>query len=235
MADKVEFVERLMFLDFVSVFARDGFNPISELSSDRPRKPKSALDRMLDAAVLESADWDLMLRLGNSWYDRMAAACRKPTQTERSVEFFKLEKEMKAMQADASDWKLSVLLGSSRQVVSKKIGTVLLGMLVPGISAARNTEDRGAMQLEVNKLGFALAAYRAEHRTYPERLAELAPQYLAKVPVDIFANDGPLHYKRQAAGYLLYSVGINGKDDGGRGYNDRKEGEDCDDISLRVP
>ena len=58
---------------------------------------------------------------------------------------------------------------------------------------------------------------------------------VAKVPADIFANDGPLHYQRRDKGYLLYSVGVNGRDDGGRGYDDRKDGEDCDDIAVRVP
>jgi hypothetical protein len=55
------------------------------------------------------------------------------------------------------------------------------------------------------------------------------------VPGDLFAADAPLHYKRQGAGYLLYSVGMNGEDEGGRGYNQRKRGEICDDISIHVP
>jgi hypothetical protein len=35
--------------------------------------------------------------------------------------------------------------------------------------------------------------------------------------------------------YLLYSVGVNGKDDGGKGYDDRKSGETWDDLVVRVP
>ena len=41
------------------------------------------------------------------------------------------------------------------------------------------------------------------------------PKYVAVVPKDIFSG-GALHYKPQADGYLLYSVGPNGIDDGGR-------------------
>ena len=44
-----------------------------------------------------------------------------------------------------------------------------------------------------------------------------------------------LHYEREGAGYLLYSVGPNGKDDGGKGRDDRTDpkdfNEDWDDIA----
>ena len=35
--------------------------------------------------------------------------------------------------------------------------------------------------------------------------------------------------------FLLYSVGPNGKDDGGRGVDDRTANEDCDNLSVRMP
>jgi hypothetical protein len=49
----------------------------------------------------------------------------------------------------------------------------------------------------------------------PESLASLVPKYLSAVPQDPFGN-GPLKYRRTADGYLLYSVGGNGTDDGGQ-------------------
>ena len=62
----------------------------------------------------------------------------------------------------------------------------------------------------------ALRAYRLEHGTYPVALAALTPVYLKAVPDDPFALSGPLRYKNTAGGYLLYSVGPDGKDDGGK-------------------
>jgi hypothetical protein len=45
----------------------------------------------------------------------------------------------------------------------------------------------------------------------------LVPQYLASVPVDPF--DGlPVRYKVLPTGYVVYSLGTNGKDDGGDGH-----------------
>ena len=89
------------------------------------------------------------------------------------------------------------------------------------------------MQFELTKLAFALAAYRADHGSYPAKLADLKPKYVAEVPQDIFSA-AELHYKPDGAGYLLYSVGVNGKDDGGRTMDERKDGEDCDDLAIRI-
>jgi hypothetical protein len=62
----------------------------------------------------------------------------------------------------------------------------------------------------------ALRAYQLEHGTFPESLNELVPQLLDQVLTDPYdAKDGPLRYRRQGAGYVLYSVGFDGKDNGG--------------------
>ena len=90
------------------------------------------------------------------------------------------------------------------------------------------------MQFDLTRLAFALAAYRADRGTYPAKLADLVPKYVAKVPQDIFSA-AELHYRPEGGGYLLYSVGVNGKDDGGKGMDDRKDGEDWDDLTVRVP
>jgi hypothetical protein len=50
----------------------------------------------------------------------------------------------------------------------------------------------------------------------PKSLDALAPKYLAKIPDDYFTGK-PLPYRPNENGYLLYSFGMNGKDDGGQG------------------
>ncbi len=67
----------------------------------------------------------------------------------------------------------------------------------------------------------ALRAYRLDHGAYPPTLDVLAPGYLRSVPNDPFALSGPLRYRRTGANYLLYSVGPDGKDDGGAAIFDR--------------
>ncbi len=61
----------------------------------------------------------------------------------------------------------------------------------------------------------ALKRYQLPHHHLPDKLEELVPDFLKSVPTDCM--DGrPLRYRRNADGtFLLYSVGDNGKDDGG--------------------
>jgi hypothetical protein len=63
----------------------------------------------------------------------------------------------------------------------------------------------------------ALAAHRfkQKHGRFPERLDELVPEYLPKVPTDC-ADGKPLRYRRLETGrFLLYSVGADRIDAGG--------------------
>jgi hypothetical protein len=65
----------------------------------------------------------------------------------------------------------------------------------------------------------ALRAFQQERGNLPESLSELEGQYLRAIPADVFAANSPLLYKRDAAnplGYVLYSIGPDGKDDGGK-------------------
>ena len=87
------------------------------------------------------------------------------------------------------------------------------------------------------ELAFAVTAYRIDHGKYPVRLTAVVPKYLAKLPKDRFNNDADFQYTSQGNQCLLYSVGLNGVDDGGKGSEDREKeehGGDWDDISIRL-
>lgn len=74
------------------------------------------------------------------------------------------------------------------------------------------------LQTLVNEaqIACALERYRLVHGNYPETLDPLVPQFIEKLPRDII-NGQPLIYRRAAdGGFLLYSVGWNETDDGGR-------------------
>lgn len=65
----------------------------------------------------------------------------------------------------------------------------------------------------------ALHAYRLERGFYPIALAELAPALLQRLPRDPFAA-ASLRYRRAKNGYILYSIGPDGKNDGGKPIQD---------------
>jgi hypothetical protein len=239
LVEKLDVTERFSYLDCAGMAARQGVDALTDLTGD---SESSGATRWLTGVALGRVDWDQVLRMGNSWYDRLADAYRKPTWTERQKAHREIDGELGAMIRDldaAEDWKWLTpsALFSPRKSVTQRIGLRLASVLIPGPAVA-DAEDRGAMQFELTRLAFALAAYRADHGSYPAKLADLAPKYVAEVPKDIFSA-ADLHYKQERGGYLLYSVGPNGKDDGGKGRDDRREPEDFnqdwDDIAVRVP
>jgi hypothetical protein len=76
----------------------------------------------------------------------------------------------------------------------------------------------------------ALKRFHLRYGKWPETLDELVPDFLEKVPID-FMDGKPLRYKFvDAKRYLLYSVGEDGKDDGGDGSPPPADG-----IPLPIP
>ncbi len=61
----------------------------------------------------------------------------------------------------------------------------------------------------------ALKRFELKYANFPEKLSDLTPEFLSSIPLD--PVDGrPLRYRRKADGtFVLYSVGENGRDDGG--------------------
>ena len=60
----------------------------------------------------------------------------------------------------------------------------------------------------------ALREYRRVHGAYPDALDALVPDFLPRLPLD-YVDRQPLRYVRMDDDYLLYSIGKDGRDDGG--------------------
>ncbi len=70
-------------------------------------------------------------------------------------------------------------------------------------------------EVDLARLACALERYRQAHGDFPETLAALSPAFIREIRGDVI-NGQPLHYRRTLGGkFLLYSVGWNGRDDGG--------------------
>ena len=66
-----------------------------------------------------------------------------------------------------------------------------------------------------SRIAVAIERYRRTHgESLPAGLTDLVPNYLAELPEDPLTGK-PLLYRIDADAYLVYSVGSNGKDDGG--------------------
>ena len=93
-------------------------------------------------------------------------------------------------------------------------------LLLPATFKVRLNEVRSVSQNALLVTALALQAYHQDHKAYPPSLTALVPGYLKAVPTDPFALSGPLRYKLVGAKYVLYSVGPDGKDDGGKAIFD---------------
>jgi hypothetical protein len=83
-----------------------------------------------------------------------------------------------------------------------------------GYTGIVGREARCLANLRLAMTAVALEQFRAAHNQYPSALSELTANYLAAPRVDPFDGQ-PLRYRKQGAGYLLYSIGPDLKDDGG--------------------
>lgn len=83
------------------------------------------------------------------------------------------------------------------------------------IRAAKEQHDLAVAQLRLLTAEMALRCYRSEQGQTPLRLDQLVPKYLQQVPSDPFSAH-PLVYRPQSTNWLLYSVGPERGDDGGK-------------------
>jgi hypothetical protein len=90
-----------------------------------------------------------------------------------------------------------------------------LHRLVRGFAFAQATADQAT-------LACALEQYRLAHGQFPEKLEALMPQFLAALPKDVLTGESYKYRRTEDGRFLLYSVGWNEKDDGGRIFPGRK-------------
>jgi hypothetical protein len=78
----------------------------------------------------------------------------------------------------------------------------------------------------------AVERYRLGHQGgLPENLAALVPEFLPQVPIDPFDGQ-PLRYHTLSKGYVIYSVGRDRHDDGGKERPEKGEAKDYDETFI---
>ena len=119
------------------------------------------------------------------------------------------------------------------KAISKSINDTMIGLMTDVWVKVADAQDRDEQVRRNVQVAFALAAYHRDHGDYPAKLDDLAPKYLAAVPDDLFSGKA-LVYRPTEKGYLFYSVGADGKDEGGRSFNDDPAGDDLP-VSMPLP
>jgi hypothetical protein len=106
-------------------------------------------------------------------------------------------------------------------------------MVLPNISEIFTQEAEVTAILRAAQTALAVELFRRGHQgTLPAALEELAPSYCKSVPTDPY--DGKqLRFKTLNSAYVIYSIGNDGRDDGGV-VSDAKNIRAGDDITFRV-
>lgn len=191
-----------------------------------------------EIVTLPGVDWNIAMRMANQHYDRMERAASAPPGLDRDQIAAEVGIELERAEEEARNrwrWAASIFSRKSR---SELVGHMHLSVLLPAVYSAIHADDQVRVRQLQARAAIALAQYRAAHGEYPDKLAQLVPEFAEQEPQDLFTGQ-PLKYIRTAEGYQLYSVGPNRQDDGGLDANQDDTGtldrDLHDDWGITVP
>ena len=241
-ADYFDLSGQLDLLDGVQLFhraaatdMRDPSDPLSSISALVKAQKASEVAKHLARATI---DWGLIFRDQVRVSQRFNRALHISERPQRVDEFQKLRDDLNERAKACypvvkliNDYLWWLPLDSIRIIRSMGLALSVQELTVLVLPYVCDRYDSNE-QIERNLyVAIALARFKLAQKRFPAKLAELVPRYLNSVPDDIFSSK-QLIYKRMADGYLLYSVGVNGKDDGGKNRDDDIL---VDDICVRMP
>ena len=88
-------------------------------------------------------------------------------------------------------------------------------MMLPGLDKYALKVSQTQAALDQSAIVAALERYRLAKGSYPEKLTALRPKFIAKIPGDLFHDQGLVYRINEDNSFTLYSTGYNGTDDGG--------------------
>ncbi len=109
---------------------------------------------------------------------------------------------------------LTNYLESAGSIAEKRF-YILSSMSLLSLSTSIVNEGTKEARSRLATTALAVERFRLERGQLPDDLRELTPKYLDAIPTDPF-DGAPLKYHRLTRGYVIYSVGADGHDDGGR-------------------
>jgi len=182
-----------------------------------------------DPAMLDDAMRKAPLKLAFSLVPRGDDVAMYVSFMNRTVAATELKPPERLAEFEAIENDLGDTLGGLGPV--GKIRYMVSAMALPAVSAAARAEARNTASNRAAAAVIAAERFRAVHGRLPEKLDELAPDFLSEVPADPFTGDS-MKVKSEDDKITVYSVGENRTDD--QGGNDYYDG-DRDDVAFPRP
>jgi hypothetical protein len=254
-----DYGERLETLDYLQELAVWGYEPPPEFQSPylnqelcelihksvgRTESHQKSYRKLTNDPRL---DWNEAMRCCNQWFDQVVAAYDLPDFGQRARVICDLEAQicergrsvLQQISGEDAD-----TLETDPQTLAHDLVELYLGTGNVSWKLALDLDTRSRTWDDFSHLSLALAGYRHDHGGYPWELEMLIPDYIQELPNDLYSGD-PLQYQLDGDGFLLYAVGPNCRDDGGRHFTDEDSPQIPqtpeeyivlpDDIAVHVP
>ena len=223
--EKVDHAGRIEKLEALASFIRERHAVSSKgHSNGKPWIDENVRNPLLDSVI----GWDVIFENLNKTMDRAVDAICIEDHAEQQAALDRLEAD--ARRRYAAQGRGSFVMGP-RETATEYISSSSDVGVVSYVQARSNRDRLWRTRMQLIDIALSLAAHRAEQGEFPDRLGALVPGSLDEIPVDLFSGE-PLLYERTETGYVLYSVGPNGIDEGGRGVDDTPRG---DDVAVKSP
>lgn len=208
MQEKMDLCERYVVLDCILAVAKNDPEGLSGVVEAENTDDDNKQQKTIIKLILELSDWDMILRLANSWCDRVVVVMKQTISAERQTSSTDIYNELDKLVKAAKDPQTLIIpmFGNPKKEISKRLGNMLVSLLLPPFRLASAAEDRCAIQTELTDLAYALAAYKADNGAYPAKLEELVPKYIKAIRTQAAIRDIDLRYTRENDGYLLSSA-----------------------------
>ena len=137
-----------------------------------------------------------------------------------------------AESADSYAAKQAILKNIEDDLSSGRPKGFITALLTPAIGKAIENVEKARMLHTTALVAIAATEFRVAHDSLPEEADSFVPDFLPFLPKDAFLDTSRVRYLSKDDGVAIYSVGPNGKDDGGPSPQMGKVQPKNDDIGI---
>lgn len=224
-----------------------GQPPVEEMAAfQRMLEEEDAFpDLLISARGERAADQEMFdaFESGDISFSTMSE--QRPNWNERLFGFVyrdNVREEHPMMLALMSRWTALVKLPSSEQRAAElqlermfrnlPESAIFTRLMLPIISKVGTVSRRNHGYLRCLNAALAAERYRRDKQDWPDTIDQLCPKYLSAVPPDPF-DELPLRYRQVEDGVIIYAVGQDAVDNGGR-LNREHPDEPGVDVGVRL-
>jgi hypothetical protein len=238
MVESVDVSQRWILLDTVAQVAT-GHHDLLHAKVTFPQENGATFSQIFSAVRVHETDWDAVLKGVNAAFDEEVAALRQPRLRQMLESSWQLDRRIAAWTsrdpAIPGGFDFQAIEGETRADYSERVGRGFLVVLMPSVSIWKGevVRRRAVQQRAMVDFVLSAAAWKAKKGQWPATLAVVARDIPADRAKDMYSQDeaGTFQYVVKPEGIRVYSLGENGKDDGGRFDLDKK----LDDLGVGVP